>query len=112
MFSSIFKKGKAASGNRPEKAKPVASVLGKDNNKKKFSSRGGSNHYDDVQPMLLELEENERFGRLINLSVEYNAMLLKLHCCVHYRYDSITNRWSFRFLLPTDPKRYSCFFLK
>jgi hypothetical protein len=71
MFSSIFRKGKAASGNRPEKAKNVVSVVGKDNYKEKPSSRGGANHYDDIQPMLLELEENERFGRLVkNRSIE------------------------------------------
>lgn len=61
MFSSIFKRGKSASGNRTEKAKIVASVLENDNNKKNPTSRGGANHYDDIQPMLLELEENERF---------------------------------------------------
>ena len=65
MFSSIFKKGKASSGNRPEKAKTVASPLDKDNtNKKKqignVTAEGGSHSYE-AQPMLLELEENERF---------------------------------------------------
>jgi hypothetical protein len=68
MFSSIFKKGKASNRLRSEKGKTDAastsSVVEQGKKKKEAGnvSVEGAFNSSEAQPMLLELEENERFG--------------------------------------------------
>ena len=67
MFSSIFKKGKASNRLRSEKGKTDAASTSSvvEQGKKKEAgnvSVEGAFNSSEAQPMLLELEENERFG--------------------------------------------------